>query len=152
MHVHELADGGVTGEADDSSDHTHEYGDGEQTGPPVDEESGHIHEYDGEVTGPPQEIEDDMADLTAKEERCVISVKTDLRKRHPTWSSARIKESAIIICRAAKGPGTKKDASAGKKMNSKCLQAAKKDLHKKYPKLSAKEINGLAQELCKMHA
>jgi hypothetical protein len=95
---------------------------------------------------------DGEEDLTAKEERCVMSVKTDLRKRHPTWSNERIKTSAIKICRAAASPGTKKDASAGKKMNSKCLQAAKADLRKKYPKLSAKEINGLAHELCKMHA
>jgi hypothetical protein len=37
-------------------------------------------------------------------------------------------------------------------MNSKCLEAAKADLRKRYPNLSAKEINGMAQELCKMHA
>lgn len=97
-------------------------------------------------------MDSDGEDLTAKEERCVMSVKTDLRKRHPTWSSERVKSSAIAICRSKFGPGTKKDASAGKKMNNKCLKAAKADLRKKYPKLSAKEINGLAQELCKMHA
>lgn len=91
-------------------------------------------------------------DLTAKEERCVLAVKPDLRKRHPTWSGERVKSSAIAICRAKFGPGTKKDTSAGKKMNNKCLDAAKADLRKKYPNLSAKEINGLAQELCKMHA
>jgi hypothetical protein len=94
-------------------------------------------------------------DLNPKVERCVMSVKTDLAKRHPTWSEGRIKTSAIKICQAAFSPGVKKDSdkqAAGEKMNSKCLKVAKADLRKKYPKLSAAKINGLAQELCKMHA
>jgi hypothetical protein len=94
-------------------------------------------------------------DLNPKVERCVISVKADLIKRHPTWSEGRIKSSAIAICRAAFEPGVKKNSdkqTAGEKMNSKCLKVAKADLRKKYPKLSAKQINSLAQELCKMHA
>lgn len=94
-------------------------------------------------------------DLNPKVERCVISVKKDLAKRHPTWSEGRIKTSAIKICQAAFSPGTKKNSdkqTAGEKMNNKCLKVAKADLRKKYPKLSAKQINGLAQELCKMHA
>jgi len=155
MHVHPMPtlDNSTTGPADDSPNHTHEYNDGKQTGPPVDGDDGHIHVLEeGPETGPPQEVKDEIVDLTAKEERCVIAVKPELRKRHPTWSSGRVKSSAIAICRSRFGPGTKKDASAGKRMNSKCLDAAKADLRKKYPKLSAKEINGLAQELCKMHA
>jgi hypothetical protein len=94
-------------------------------------------------------------DLTAKEERCVISVKRDLIKRHPTWSEGRIKSSAIAICRAAFEPGTKRkkrDASTGEKMNKRCLAAAKSEIRSKNPSFSASKVNALAQEICKMHA
>lgn len=154
MHVHKMPtlDNSTTGPADDSPNHTHEYNDGKQTDPPIDGDDGHVHVLEeGPETGPPIEVKDATADLVPKVERCVIRVKRDLVKRHPTWSEGRIKSSAIAICRSRFGPGTKKDA-AGEKMNSKCLEAAKADLRSKYPDFSAKKINDLAQELCKMHA
>lgn len=40
-------------------------------------------------------------DLTAKEERCVLRVKAQLRKDHPDWDAKRVKVSAIKICRAS---------------------------------------------------
>ena len=91
----------------------------------------------------------DAEDLTAKEERCIISVKKDLIRRHPTWNSQRIKSSAIAICRAA----TRRDAKAGgEKQNDACIRAAKAALRRDNPKLSTKKINGLADRICKMHA
>lgn len=98
---------------------------------------------------------DEEEDLTAKEERCIIRVKRDLIKRHPTWSEGRIKSSAIAICRARFEPGTRqrrKDASTGEKMNKRCLAAAKAEIRNKNPKFSVSKVNALAQEVCKMHA
>ena len=40
----------------------------------------------------------EIKDIPAKVERCVLSVKKDLRKRHPDWSYDKIKTSAYKIC------------------------------------------------------
>jgi hypothetical protein len=41
---------------------------------------------------------DEKLDDVTKLERCVQSVKKDLRKRHPDWSAEKIKSSAFAIC------------------------------------------------------
>lgn len=51
----------------------------------------------------PNQEEDSIQDLTAKEERCVKRVKSQLRKKFPGRSAENIKVSAIRICRASVG-------------------------------------------------
>lgn len=44
-------------------------------------------------------MDDNLTD-GAKLEECVMSVKADLRKRHPDWSPEKVKASAFAICNA----------------------------------------------------
>jgi len=163
-------------------DHIHRQADGEYTGPPEDnpEGEGHVHlKADGEnYTGPdkgphgihthrggegPPAFEkeyevQETQDFLPKVERCIMHVKEDLMKRHPTWSEQRVKSSAIAICRSKFEPGVgkkKRDQNAtsiAKKLNSACIKQAKVSIRKENKGLSAKEINALAERICKMHA
>jgi len=174
-HIHRQSDGEYTGPPEEppvseglaDGSHVHLKADGEiYTGP---EKGPHgIHTHKG-GEGPPvfdrkydEAAQDmDVEDLIPKVERCVIGVKKDLRKRHPTWSSSRVKSSAIAICRAKFEPGVGKNAqygkinppkAGGKAQNNKCMRVAKVAIRKGNKGLTSKEVNALAERMCKMHA
>lgn len=175
FHIHRQSDGEYTGppeeppvsEGLEEANHVHLKADGETyTGPEKGQHGIHTHKG-GE--GPPvfdrvydEAVQDtDIEDLIPKVERCVISVKKDLRKRHPTWSGSRVKSSAIAICRSKFEPGTRKNAqldkinppkTKGKAQNNACMRAAKVALRKGNKGLTSKEVNALAERMCKMHA
>ena len=165
QHLHRQSDGEYTGPPEENPEgegHIHLKADGENyTGP---EKGPHgIHTHKG-GEGPPvfeKEYEDEETqDFLPKVERCIIEVKKDLTSRHPTWSAERVKSSAIAICRSKFEPGAgrrgrKRDASktaVGNKLNSACIKKAKASIRKENKGLSAKEINALAERICKMHA
>jgi hypothetical protein len=166
QHMHEQSDGEYMGPPEENPEgegHIHLMADGESySGPETGPHGLHTHTqkggpkgksgppvFDREFDEPEMTTDLDEEDLTAKEERCIISVKKELVRRHPTWSSQRRKSSAIAICRAV----TRRDAKAGgEKQNNACIRAAKAALRRDNPKLSTKKISGLADRICKMHA
>ena len=72
-----------------------------------------------------------------------------------------MKSSAIAICRAKFEPGAGKNSHdvkmnppkpKGKAQNAACLRAAKIAVRKGNKGLTSKEVNTLAERICKMHA
>lgn len=173
-HIHRQADGEYTGppedDPDDPTGHIHRKADGEDfTGPGKGPHGIHTHRggegppvFDREYDEAMQDM--DFSDLIPKVERCVLAVKPDLRKRHPTWSEQRVKSSAIAICRAKFEPGVGKDVfdarygkmnpskARGPQQNNACMRAAKAAIRRSNKGLTSKEINALAERMCKMHA
>jgi len=165
QHLHRQTDGEYTGPPEPNPEgegHIHLKADGENyTGP---EKGPHgIHTHKG-GEGPPvfeRDYDDEETqDFLPKVERCIIEVKKDLTSRHPTWSNERVKSSAIAICRSRFEPGTRRKGrkrdkaktAVGNKLNSACIKKAKASIRKENKGLSAKEVNALAQNICKMHA